>query len=234
MRAGSGFTLVEVMVSVAILSMVGVMIYSTVAVTLNSQKTAEQIHAHYHAGWVAMSKMVRDLTNAFISRHVGVMERNRETLFIGRDDRVLFTYLGHFRWFPEEPESDQGVVSYSVKSGRLIRREKTMIDDNAEKGGVEEVLVEGVKELEFEYWDPEQEDWVDDWKAELEETEPVFLDQADAKAFDVAKKMTGLDQLDEFVLPPRVRIRLTLIDEELREYPFESEAQIMLRHPFGW
>ncbi len=233
-RHNSGFTLVEVMVSVAILTMVAAMVYSTIAVTLTAQDTAQKVHEMYHAGYVAMTKMTRDLTNAFLSKHVSILERDRETVFLGRDDEVTFTYLGHFRWFAEEPESDQGVVSYFVKNKQLIRREKTVIDDNPEKGGIEDILAVGVKDLEFQYWDPEQEDWVDDWKAEMEDMDPVFLDKTDEKAHNLAKKLTGMDIEDTFKLPPRVQIKLVLVDEEGREYPFESETLLPMKEPFNW
>jgi general secretion pathway protein J len=236
MKGPRGFTLLEVMVSVGLLAMVGAMIYSTMAVTVTAQKTAARTHELYHAGWVAMNKMVRDLSTAFLSKHVSVLEKNRETLFLGKSDKVTFTYLGHFRWHPETPESDQGVVSYYVKNKQLLRREKTIIDDNPEKGGHEDVLAYDVKTLELEYWDFEAMDWTDDWKAEMEDTDPIFLDKAQEKTFEVAKKLTGADALeqDEFVLPPRVRIRLVLKDEEGSEYPFESEAQILMKNAFSW
>ena len=236
MRVGKsrGFTMIEVMVSVGILTMVGAMLYSTIVVTFTAQKAAQEVHAVHHAGWVAMNKMVRDITNAFISRHVSVLEKNRETLFLGKDDKITFTYLGHYRWYPETPESDQGVVTYFVKNKKLIRREKTIIDDRPEKGGEEDVLAERVKKLEFEYFDPIAEDWTDDWKAELESTDPIFLDKAEEKAHNLGKKLAGLDPEDEFVLPTRVRIRLVLLDEEDKEYPFESEAHIPLRNAFNW
>lgn len=229
-----GFTLVEVMVSVGILSMVGVLIYSTVAVTLESQRTAKKTHEIYHAGQVAITKIVKDLASAFISRHVSVLEKNRKTLFIGKDEKVTFTYLGHYRWFPETPESDQGVVSYFVKSKQLIRREKTFIDENPEKGGQEEVLAEGVKKLEFQYWDPVAMDWTDEWKAELEDSEPVFLDKEMEKKRNVAQKLLGGEIEEEFILPPRVRVRLVLLDEEGKEYPFQSDAAIAMRDAFNW
>ncbi len=231
----AAFTLVETMVAVGILTMVAALIYSTVAVTLRAQKTAEQTQAIYHAGMVAMSKISRDLTNAFLSKHVSVLEKNRETLFLGREDEITFTYVGHYRWFPETPESDQGVVTYEVKSKRLLRREKTFIDDRPEKGGEEDVLAEGVKKLEFEYWDPIAEDWTDEWKAELEDTDPIFLDKEAEKTANLVKKVSGIPtDEDTFKLPPRVRVRLTLRDEDGNDYPFQTDVQMQMRDAFNW
>lgn len=233
-----GFTMLELVVSIGILTMVTGLVYGSLSVTLSSQKVVMTTQERYHAGRVAMTKMTRDLTNAFISKHISIMEKNRETLFVGKDDKVLFTYLGHFRWNSETPESDQGVVEYYVKStseGKvLVRREKTIIDDNAEKGGKEDVLAVGVKKLEFEYYDKEAEDWTDDWSAELDDTDPIFLDKSAEKAHELGKKLMGTDQLDEFILPPRVRIKLILVDEDGEEYPFESVAEIRLTQAFNW
>jgi general secretion pathway protein J len=233
-----GFTMLELMVSVGILAMVSSLVYGALSATLSSQYVVMSTQERYHAGRVAMTKMTRDLTNAFISKHVSVMEKNRETLFIGKDNKVMFTYLGHYRWDTESPESDQGVVEYYLKSSsegkKLIRREKIIIDDSPDKGGTEEVLATGVKELEIEYYDKEAEDWVDDWKAELDDTEPIFLDKSAEKAHELGKKLTGMDELEEFMLPTRVRVRLILVDEEGDEYPFESVAEIRLTDAFNW
>lgn len=237
MRA-RGFTMMELMISVGILAMVASLVYGSLSVTISSQRIVMKTQERYHAGRVALTKMVRDLTNAFISKHVSIMEKNRETLFIGKDDKVTFTYLGHYRWNAESPESDQGVVSFFLKSKsgvkQLIRREKTIIDDRPEKGGSEEVLANGVKKLEFEYYDPIQEDWTDDWEAELEDTDPIFLDKTMEKAHKLSKKLAGVDEEEEFVLPARVRVTLVLVDEDGEEYPFETETELPLRHAFNW
>jgi len=239
----SGFTMVEVMVAMGILSMVGALVYGTIVVTLEAQRSVGLITERYHAGRVAISKMSRDLGCAFLSKHISILERNRETVFLGDEDKVTFTYLGHFRWRATTPESDQGVVSYYLKSKagtkQLIRREKTILDDRPEKGGDEGVLVSGVKKLEFEYWDKgdgTDGDWTDSWKAELEDTDPIFLDKTQEKAHELGKKLSGMDQLEEdpFMLPQRVRIKLVLVDEEVMEYPFETEATIALEQPFNW
>ena len=38
-----------------------------------------------------------------------------------------------------------------------MRRENPNIDDRMDRGGTKDVLFEGVKKLEFAYWDSEQE-----------------------------------------------------------------------------
>ena len=125
----------------------------------------------------------------------------------------------------------------------MIRSEKTYIDDRPEKDGVEEVVVDNVKKLDFEYWDRQAEDWTDSWDAELDdlEAQTAALSGASGAApggdralGDALKVLTGSDDLEEFELPPRVKIRLELWDDEEETYIFETEAEIHLRHPFEW
>lgn len=236
----AGFTMLEVMVALAILSMTSAILYGSLSVTLGSQREINKMQERYHAGRVAISKMARDLTCAFLSRHVSVTEYNRETLFIGEEDEVLFTYLGHFRWMEtESPESDQGVIEYSLRSKdgmkQLVRREKVILDDSPDKGGVEDVLAEGVKDLEFQYWDAQAEDWTDEWKAELNKEDIVTNNVDFEKTKRTAEKLAGLETVeDTFALPHRVRIRLTLEDDEGNEYPFNTEVELPLRQAFAW
>lgn len=233
-------TMLEVLVSIGILAMISAMVYGSLAVTLKSQQVVMRSQERFHSGRVALARMARDLSCAYLSKHVGVMEKASETLFNGSDDEVTFTYLGHTRVFPKKPESDQGVITYSLKSGkgegrRLIRREKKYVDDRPDKEGDEMILAEGVKKLELEYWDPNQEDWTDSWKAEMPETEPVLTEASDRKALQVMTKLTTGEDVDEdFRLPPRIRIRLMLVDSEGNEYPFETQVELRMKEPFQW
>jgi type II secretion system protein J len=236
----SGFTLMEVLVAVGILSMISAMVYGSVSVTLRSQRLVMKTQEVYHSGRVALTRMARDLSCAFLSKHVGVMERVTETIFKGSDDEVVFTYLCHTRVFPTRPESDQGVVSYFLKSGggkgkSLIRREKAWIDDRPEKEGDEMILAEGVKSLEIEYWDKEGEDWTDTWKAELDDLEPIIQDAEARKTQKVMKKvLTGEEEDEDFRLPPRIRITLVLLDEWGEDYTFETQVEIRMTEAFQW
>ncbi len=44
-----------------------------------------------------------------------------------------------------------------------MRRENPSLDDRMDRGGHEDVLVEGVKRIDFAYWDSDKKDWVDEW-----------------------------------------------------------------------
>jgi general secretion pathway protein J len=237
---GGGFTLMEVLVAVGILAMVSAMVYGSVSVTLRSQRLVMKTQEVFHAGRVALTRMSRDLSCAFLSKHVGVMERVTETIFKGGDDEVVFTYLCHTRVFPTRPESDQGVVSYFLKSSsgkgkQLVRKEKAWIDDRPEREGDEQILADGVKSLDIEYWDKDAEDWTDTWKAELEDLEPIIQDAEARKTEKVMKKvLTGEDEDEDFRLPPRIRITLVLLDEWGEDYTFETQVELRMKEAFQW
>jgi general secretion pathway protein J len=240
-RRSFGFTMIEVLVAVGLLSMLSSIIFAATSVILRSQTIVLGTQERYHAGRVAMMRLTSDLSQAFLSKHAGLLERNTETLFRGEEDEVLFCYLGHRRIFPKGPESDQGVVSYSLgrakKGGgkNLVRREKPHIDERADRGGREEILAEGVKTLRFEYWDKEQEDWTSSWDAVLEDTDQVVVDPgAQDQARAAAKLLTGVEVEDTFVLPRRVKITLVLEDSAGKEYPFVSQVELRLTEAFQW
>jgi general secretion pathway protein J len=258
-RAGArrvrGFTLVEIMVATAILAMIGTIIYGAMTASVRGRQTAYRLQERYQTARIAMTKMLRDLESAYISKHRNI-DKYPKTLFLGRSDRIDFTYLGHQRVAEGVPESDEGAVSYYLESDpdsprgqkALFRREKVPIDDRPEKGGVVQKLAENVKEIEFDYWDPKDQDWKKDWKAELSDLEPVEVsaDAAGAVGGAAARLAVGVadklgeaadaltEEENEFILPSRVRIRLVLVDETGKEYTFESQARIYLREPLKW
>jgi general secretion pathway protein J len=47
----------------------------------------------------------------------------------------------------------------------LARREQNRIDENPQRGGHIEVLARDVRELDFEFLDPQTMEWVSEWNA---------------------------------------------------------------------
>lgn len=215
--ARRGFTLLEVIVAVAITAMIG----ATIAVAFNTGFKAKEIvetEAEQYRGLRStMDRMVREIGAAFVSDRYDSRryrdQNDRPTNFIGARDKLIFTSLAHQRLYADAKESDQMVVAYEVRTSTkkgsrgqqdLMRRENPNLygEDKMDRGGVEDVLLENVKRVEFSYWDSDQKDWVTEWDTRKLEKKSI--------------------------LPVRVRIALIRVDESGHEQRYTTETRIML------
>ena len=108
-----GFTLVEVMIAIAITAIIGAL---TVGSFRQVDRAAEIVRAQadrYSAARVALTRLSHELTMAFLSDHYDRNEhRERPTLFRGREDELLFATMANERLYLDAKESDQAVVEY--------------------------------------------------------------------------------------------------------------------------
>jgi general secretion pathway protein J len=166
-----GLTLLEIMVSIAILSMVGMLIYGAFDGMSRSRRGLSRINDRYHQGRAALSRMSRELPAAFLSLHQPPSEaaRVRKTAFIGTAERVDFTSFSHRRLERDSHESDQNELGYFLSRDPdsnkydLVRRESKYIDEYPTKGGIVQVLAEDVETFTLEYFEPITGEWVDAW-----------------------------------------------------------------------
>ena len=173
-----GFTLLEVVLAVAILAIVGTMVYGGFSQTsLNRARIQEDVD-HSRTVHMVLERMARELSMAFVSTHVNVSLELRvsNTAFIGIDqgseDRIDFTSFSHRRLRRDAAESDQNEISYFVTEHPdepgvkvLARREQNRIDDDPQKGGQSQILIEDIEEFNVEYFDPLLSDWVQTWSS---------------------------------------------------------------------
>ena len=171
-----GFTLIEVFLAIAILAIVGTLVYGGFSQTAINKARVEESLDHYRTVNMALERMVRELSMAFVSTHVNpspVLQFS-QTAFIGTDelagDRVDFTSFSHRRLYRNAHESDQNEISYFVTDHPdepgvrvLARREQNRIDADPQHGGKSQILIEGVESLDIEYFDPLITDWVKTW-----------------------------------------------------------------------
>jgi len=215
--ARRGFTLIEILVAVAITAMIGGIVAAAFTSGFRAKELVETEAERYRGLRVAMDRMVREIGAAYVSDRYDLRryrdQNDRPTNFIGSRDRLLFTSLAHQRLYSDAKESDQMVVEYSVRSanvpgarGRqdLMRRENPNLygEDRMDRGGAEDVLLEDVKRIELSYWDSDRKDWVTDWDTRRLEKKSI--------------------------LPTRVRIVLVRVDEEGREQKYVTETRVML------
>jgi general secretion pathway protein J len=174
-----GFTLLEVILAVAVLAVVGTMVYGGFSQTALNKARVEEDVDHSRIVHMALERMARELTMAFVSTHTNPSLDLRvvETAFIGKDngkdDRVDFTSFSHRRLYRNARESDQNEISYFVTQHPddrdvqvLARREQNRIDEDPRRGGKSQILVENIEEFNLEYFDPLLSDWVQTWDTE--------------------------------------------------------------------
>ena len=174
-----GLTLLEIILAVAVLAVVGTMVYGGFSQTALNKARVEEDVEHSRIVHMALERMARELTMAFVSTHANPSLDLRvvETAFIGKnngkDDRVDFTSFSHRRLYRNARESDQNEISYFVTQHPddrdvqvLARREQNRIDEDPRRGGKSQILVENIEEFNLEYFDPLLSDWVQAWDTE--------------------------------------------------------------------
>jgi general secretion pathway protein J len=203
----------EVMVAVGITALMGAAIAGAFQSTFTAKDTIEADADHYRQIRVAMNRMAREIGAAFVSDRYDnkrYRDRNdRPTNFIGERDQLTFSAFAHQRLYSETKETDQVVIEYVVKPSQeergrqdLVRRANPLLEGPLDRGGSEDVLFEGIKRVEFAYWDSEREEWEDAWDTRRNE----FGDK----------------------LPTRVRITLVAVDETGKERRYSTQTRVML------
>jgi general secretion pathway protein J len=169
-------TLLEIMVSVAILAMVAILIYGAFDSMARGKKGEAMRADRAREGREAILRITRDLSSAFLSMHnpTNTALITRAIGFVGSSggtyDRVDFAAFAHRRVDRDSHESDECEVGYFVSpdpdvSGKmdLVRREQTPIDIDPKKGGVVNVVAENVEEFDVKYLEPLTAQWLDTW-----------------------------------------------------------------------
>jgi general secretion pathway protein J len=210
-----GFTLLEVMIAASILAVMGAMVFGSFSRAYNQKQQIEAADDRLAQARGAMDRMAAEISVAFLSEHYDRKRfQQRPTRFTGEDrggqDTLLFTALVNERFEQDAKVSDQAVVKYFIERDRsndnkfesLIRREHPIIDEEADRRGVRQVLCENVKKLDLQYWDAVKNEWVEEWDAAKPERNGV--------------------------LPERVRIKLVYVDDEGKDRTITTQTRLML------
>jgi general secretion pathway protein J len=175
-----GLTLVEVLVSVAVLSMIATLIYGTFDSLSHAKKGEAQRGDRTRQARSALDRMAREMQGAYLSMHnpgIPILQ-TRVTAWIGKNsspyDRVDFIAFAHLRTEKDSKESDQAEVGYFAlpdpeKDGKtdLVRREQTPADMDPQRGGIVSVLCEDIESFDVRYFDPVSASWIETWDSSL-------------------------------------------------------------------
>jgi general secretion pathway protein J len=215
-----GFTLLEVMIAVAVLAMIGGLTYKSFDGAYDLKQRIEKAEERDQTVRAALDRIAREVSMTFLSEHYDHKRfRERPTFFKLKDGRseatLLITSFAHERLHVDAKESDQAVFEYKLDrdddgNRSLYRRVKPQIDEESERGGEKAVLADNVLKFTVEAWDPKDREWRPDWNS------------------------NGADRNGQILIPPRVKIALTIKDEQGKEKTWSTQARIVLGQPLDF
>ncbi len=217
---GRGFTLLEVMIAVAVLAMIGGLTWKTFDGAYDLKRRVETAEERDQTVRGALDRIAREVSMTFLSEHYDHKRfRERPTFFRLKDGRreaeLMVTSFAHERLHIDAKESDQAVFEYRLDrddTGRtsLFRRVKAYIDEQPDRGGERAVLAEDVLRFTVQAWDPRDREWRDEWDSN-------------------SPQRTG-----GALIPPRVRIAITVRDEQGKERTWSTQARLPLTTPLDF
>jgi general secretion pathway protein J len=180
MRA-SGFTLLEALVATAIMALMGMMTFGVIGHTLDSYQRATGISERTQEARMALERMAREISMAFLSYHHDCSGPRTLTLFKTRrtalGTRLDFTSFSHLQVRKDAKDSDQNELSYFVDvdpnasaKKHLYRREQDRIDEKPDEGGTQVAVTHNVAGLNFSFYNPRADRWTDDWSSSDRDT----------------------------------------------------------------
>ena len=164
------FTLVEVMIAIAILGMVVAAIYATWRAILGATKASQTAAAEVQRSRVALRCLEESLTFTTMfaanNRYYWFDAQNGSDAYLSFVSQLPKNFLrnGRFEEFPVRR------VEFSMRSGseggrELVMRQRliTSEDFDEDEHNFPVVLMKNVKRFEMEFWDMRKNDWKDEW-----------------------------------------------------------------------
>jgi general secretion pathway protein J len=171
-----GFTLVEVLISIAILAAITALLFGAFSSLKRSKDGLSRLQDRQREARMAMSRITRELQSAYLSAHMPLNQALlvQKTIFKSERgtpaDRLDFTAFANQRLDRDSHVSDQCELSYygspnpdGSGSIDLVRRVDSTIDLEPTRGGKVEVLATDIDLFDLQYLDAQTGQWQESW-----------------------------------------------------------------------
>jgi general secretion pathway protein J len=216
-----GMTLLEVMIALAILSVMMVLTWQTISHTTGNRRTFEQYEERNHELRNAMGRIVDDFEAVYLSRNEDVNASHPRTLLQAkaqsRVPKIRFSTLGHRPLWADANESEQTVIEYLARNNPdpehssevdLIRREQRRPSNQPpeEEPSEYDILARDIVSLKLEFWNWKNLAWQEEWDTTQSDGQRGWL-------------------------PSRVRITLTVHGPDGKDLKFTTQSRVHMQEP---
>ena len=220
----SGFTLMELMVALAVLAMISAFTFQTLSGTLNARDHLAFDDVLEKTARTTLGRIRREVSLAFLTPSLTALNSYR-TVFVGKDDgetdQIWFATRSHRRTLAGARESDQTEITIWCDDDPehrnryvLLHREAERIDHLPDKNGAIMPLARNVTRFDLRYLDHMNGEWQDEWDTQGGET-PNRL----PRAVQVVLTLLAEDPADEEVLVERSYLSTIIVETAPRLQP---------------
>jgi prepilin-type N-terminal cleavage/methylation domain-containing protein len=180
--ASAGFSLLEVLLAVGILSSISVFAITALSNQLEIRNTLSRVNEQQHAIHSAMSRVFDDVRHAYVLSKQdlilsGLQGKPVHPRLFGKGETFWFSTHALRSMIANTPESNIGYVRYSLRddpkeSGKkqLMRAVDQTFKESIERNGVgvDQVLIGDVREFKLGFWNGQ--DFTPEWDTNSSET----------------------------------------------------------------
>jgi general secretion pathway protein J len=169
-----GFTLVEVMLAMALVAVIAAMVFGSLHLSSVAINGARNTAAREQILRSTLRIMAEELTTA-VSNPIGPWVGLNATQEGQPADTIAFLTLGQFRGVESPQETEMVRIVYTREGDRLLRFIRRNLYGLTDEGIDQLELVKRVKGFNVRYYDSRANVWADEWDGRARTTPPTAV-----------------------------------------------------------